>query len=123
MSIDSDVFAVMANWPTVESILGYDSAVRVYPSVIPQGTAMPAVAYALRTDAISALTGDVVMYQTRIVVQCWAEGIAEAKSVADAIIGAFADRTVPLQSRDGLFDAEIGLHAETVEFDWWSTTA
>ena len=123
MSIDTDVYAVMSGYAPLTALVGSGSAVRVYPSVIAQGVAMPAVAYALRTDTFGTLLGDVGMYQTRVVVQCWAEGIAQAKAVADAVVGAFAAQIVPLQSRDGLFDAEIGLHAETVEFDWWSTTA
>ena len=120
MSIDSDIFDVMVGYGPLTALVGAGAAARIYPSVIAQGVAMPAVAYALRTDAFSLLTGDVGIYQTRVVVQCWAEGIAQAKAVADAVVAAFAAQAVPLQSRDGLFDAEIGLHAETIEFDWWS---
>ena len=121
MSIDTDVFGVMAGHAPLAALVGSGDAARIYPSVIAQGVPMPAVAYALRTDALAVLTGDVGIYQTRIVVQCWAEGIAQAKAVADEVVAAFAAQAVPLQSRDGLFDAEIGLHAETIEFDWWST--
>jgi len=121
MSIDTDIYAVMAGHAALTALVGAGANMRVYPSVIAQGVAMPAAAYALRTDALGLLTGEVGISQTRVVVQCWAEGVAEAKAVADAVVGAFAAQLVPLQSRDGLFDAEIGLHAETVEFDWWST--
>jgi hypothetical protein len=121
MSIDSDIFDVMAGYAPLTALVGSGAAVRIYPSVIAQGVTMPAVAYALRTDAFATLLGEVGINQTRIVVQCWAEGIAQAKAVADEVVAAFAAQAVPLQSRDGLFDAEIGLHAETIEFDWWST--
>lgn len=120
MSIDSDVFAVMSGHAALTTLLGSGSAMRMYPSVIAQGASMPAAAYAIRTDTVGALDGTVSLYQTRVVVECWAEGIAQAKAVADAVVGAFAAAVVPLQGRDGRFDAEIGLHVETVEFDWWS---
>lgn len=120
MSIDSDVYAVMSGHAPLTALLGTGAGFRMFPSVIAQGIAMPAGAYAIRTDAISTLDGVAVLYQTRVVVQCWAEGIATAKAVADAVVSAFAASTVPLVSRDGSFDAEIGLHVETVEFDWWS---
>jgi len=121
MSIDSDIYTLMSGHAALTALVGSGAACRVFPSVIAQGVAMPACAYALRTDGLGLLTGTVGVYQTRVVVQCWAESIAAAKAVADAVTGAFATQYVPVASRDGLFDAEIGLHAETVEFDWWST--
>lgn len=121
MSIDSDVFAVMSGHAPLTALLGSGSAFRMYPSVIAQGEPMPAGAYAIRSDTVQTLEGIVAAYQTRVVVECWAEGIAEAKSVADAVVSAFASAVVPVQSRDGRFDVDIGLHVETVEFDWWST--
>lgn len=121
MSIDSDVFAVMSGHAPLTALLGSGSAFRMFPSVIAQGETFPAAAYAIRTDTVQTLDGTVALYQTRVVVECWAEGIAQAKAVADAVVGAFAAVVVPLQSQDGRFDADIGLHVETVEFDWWST--
>jgi hypothetical protein len=121
MSIDSDVFAVMSGHAPLTALLGSGAAFRMFPSVIAQGEPMPAGAYAIRTDTAQVLDGTVAAYQTRVIVECWAEGIAQAKSVADAVVGAFAAVVVPMQSRDGRFDPEIGLHVETVEFDWWST--
>lgn len=120
MSIDSDVFAVMSGHAPLTALLGSGASFRMYPSVIAQGEPMPAAAYAIRTDSVSTLDGVVVANQTRVVVECWAEGIAQAKAVADAVVGAFAAAIVPVDSRDGRFDPEIGLHVETVEFDWWS---
>lgn len=120
MSIDSDVFAVMSGHAPLAALLGSGSAFRMFPSVIAQGVAMPAAAYALRTDPIATLEGTIAAYQTRVVVECWAEGIAQAKAVADAVVDAFAAAVVPCAGRDGRFDADVGLHVETVEFDWWS---
>lgn len=120
MSIDANVFAVMSGHAPLTALLGSGSAFRMFPSVIAQDVPFPAAAYAIRTDTVQTLDGVVAFYQTRVVVECWAQGIAEAKSVADAVVGAFAAAVVPLQSRDGRYDVEIGLHVETVEFDWWS---
>ena len=58
MSIDTDVYAVMSGYAPLTALVGSGSAVRVYPSVIAQGVAMPAVAYALRTDTFGTLLGD-----------------------------------------------------------------
>jgi hypothetical protein len=121
MSIDSDVYGVMSGHAALTSLIGSGAAFRMFPSAIAQGVAMPAGAYAIRTDPVALLDATVGIYQSRIVVQCWAEGIAQAKAVADAVVGAFAAAYVPLASRDGAFDADLGLHVETVEFDWWST--
>lgn len=120
MSIDSDVFAVMSGHAPLTALLGTGANFRMFPSVIAQDVPFPAGAYAIRTDTLQFLDGTVAFNQTRVVVECWAQGIAEAKAVADAVVGAFAASTVPLQSRDGRFDVELGLHVETVEFDWWS---
>jgi hypothetical protein len=121
MSIDSDIFAVMSSHAPLTTLLGTGSAFRMFPSVIAQDVSFPAGAYAIRTDPVVGLEGVVLANQTRVVVECWAQGISEAKGVADAVVGAFAAAVVPLVSRDGRFDVEIGLHVETVEFDWWST--
>ena len=121
MSIDSDVYTLMSGHAALTALLGSSANFRMFPSVIAQGVAMPAGAYAIRSDTLPLLDGTVGFYQSRVIVQCWAESIATAKAVADAVTGAFATQAVPVASRDGLFDAEIGLHAETVEFDWWST--
>lgn len=121
MSIDSDVYAVMSGDAGVTAILGSGSAIRLFPSVIAQGVAMPAAAYAIQTEPVAGIGGVVLANQSRVVVECWAEGIAQAKSLADAIVAAFAAEVVPLASRDGRFDVEVGLHVESVEFDWWST--
>lgn len=120
MTIDSDVFAVMSGHAPLTALLGVGAAFRMYPSVIAQGEPMPAAAYAIRTDPVAGLEGVVLASQSRIVVECWAEGIAQAKDVADAVVGAFAAASVPCAGRDGRFDLEIGLHVESVEFDWWS---
>lgn len=122
MSIDSDVFDVMKAHAPLTAILGSGDAFRMYPSAIPQddNTVWPSAAYAIRTDPVVGLEGVVLANQTRIVVECWSPGIADAKAAADAVVAAFAAVTVPCASRDGRFDPEFGLHAESVEFDWWS---
>lgn len=121
MSIDSDVYDLMEGDAPLAALLGGSGAsFRMFPSAIAQGAAMPAGAYVIRTDPVAGLEGVVLASQSRITVECWAEGIAEAKEVADAVVAAFAAQAVPCAARDGRFDPEIGLHVEAVEFDWWS---
>lgn len=122
MSVGSDVYDLLRVNVGVTALLGSGAAIRLFPNTIAQGVAMPAVAYAVNSDPVALLDGTVGIVQSRVVVQCWAEGIAQAQAVADAVQAAFQAAQVPLAARDGSFDAEIGLHAETVEFDWWSTT-
>jgi hypothetical protein len=116
MSIDSDVYAVMANDAGLTALVG----TRIYPQVIAQGEPMPAIVYAVKTDAFPLLHGAPGLHQSRIAVQVWSDSIAEAKTIADAVVAAFWTVFVPYAARDGSFDAEIGLHSEFLEFDWWS---
>lgn len=123
MSIDSDVYSVMSGSASLTALLGSGAAFRMWPSVIEAGhnfATGPAAAYAIRTDPVFGLEAVVLASQSRVIVECWAMSIADAKAVADAVVNAFAAVTVPCAGRDGRFDAEIGLHAETVEFNWWS---
>lgn len=122
MSVGSDVYDLLRGNAGVTALLGSGAAIRLFPNVIAQGVAMPAAVYAVNSDPIALLDGTVGIVQSRVVVQCWAEGIAQAQSVADAVQAALQASSIPLAARDGSFDAEIGLHVETVEFDWWSST-
>lgn len=116
MSIDSDVYALLSGNAGLTALVG----TRIFPQVIAQGESMPALVYAIRTDSVTQLYGPVGLDRSRIVVQAWAASIAEAKTIADAVAAAFWTAFVPYESRDGAYDAEIGLHSEVVEFDWWS---
>lgn len=111
---------------TIYSTLTTDTAVaaivskRVYPVVIPQKGALPAITYqrvsGRRENGFQA--GELTA--VRVQVDCWADGYSEVRGLADAARDALiAADFLPIGDRDG-FEDEVQVHRVILEFTIWT---
>jgi hypothetical protein len=116
MSIETDVYAALASHAPLAALVGD----RIFPYALPEGTALPAVAFArTRTTPMNVLDGVAALTQYRFAAFAWSAGIAGSEEVADAVVGALAVAGVPYEDRAGTLDEESGLYGVAVEFEWW----
>ena len=72
----------------VGAIVGLSASARIYPLLMPQGGALPAVTYQrISTPRIdtASLLGNNARVRCRMQVDCWASTFAQAKALADAV--------------------------------------
>lgn len=116
MSVSTSVYNLMRVHVGLTALVGQ----RIFPYAVPENEPLPAVAFSVLSEGVPDLDGVVRIIQSRVIVACYAPKILSAESVADQVIACFAAANVPFAARDGAFNADIGVHTETVEFDWWS---
>ena len=99
--LEPRIVSALTGYTAVAALVG----TRVYPLVLPQKAALPAVSY-LRVDGVqdSNLSGNSGLEAVRVQVDCWAQTYAQAKTldgaVADAMAAGFGSECVWLSDRD-----------------------
>jgi hypothetical protein len=80
--LEPRIFSILTGYTAVAAVVG----TRVYPLVLPQKAALPAVSY-LRVDGVqdSNLSGNSGLEVVRVQIDCWAETYAGAKALASAV--------------------------------------
>jgi hypothetical protein len=93
-NIESALFALVTGDVNVDAIIG-DA---MYPQIIPQGDALPAVTYSeISGNRLQVTAGPVGLVESRWQMNCWAEHKIDARQLSDAV----------RQSIDG-FDGFVG---------------
>lgn len=99
--LEPRIFTILTGYSGVSAIVD----TRVFPLVLPQKAALPAISY-LRVDGVqdANLSGNSGMEAVRVQVDCWAQTYAQAKTlagaVADAMAAGFGSECVWLSDRD-----------------------
>lgn len=99
--LEPRIVSALTGYTAVAALVG----TRVYPLVLPQKAALPAVSY-LRVDGVqdSNLSGNSGLEAVRVQVDCWGRTYAQAKGladdVADAMASGFGNECVWLSDRD-----------------------
>lgn len=88
MSIEAFVTAWLGRDPDVQEIAGS----RIYPVELPQGAGLPALTY-YRTgqQGMRSLAGLSGLSRARLTIDCWATSYSDAKGLAAAIRGTWAN--------------------------------
>lgn len=116
MSVETTLYGILSGHAALTALVGN----RIYPDVIAQGEALPALIYRkMGADMFPTLDGVVGIASYRMAVSCWAHKKDDAENVCDKVIAALAASVIPVESRMGDFDTEVGLFGATVEFDMW----
>lgn len=116
MSAESDLFSALTARPALTALVGS----RIYPDIIPEGAALPAVVYQRSSTSPVTTIGSVrVAEDVRFGISAWAISRADADTVADEVAAAIAASSNQVVDRTHGYDTEVWLYAATVEVDWW----
>ena len=67
---------------------------RVYPSVIPEGAQLPAITYQrVSTMRHHCMGGDAALQRPRMRIDCWGKTYGDAKTVADAVVARYQNKS------------------------------
>lgn len=117
MSAESALYAILSGSSGVTALVG----ARVYPDVIPQDQALPAIAYARSgTEPVVTIHGTVEAEFAQMSVQCWAESRTSAEQVAQAVSTALSAAGEAYTNRGVLFDQDAGLFGAVVDVTLFS---
>jgi hypothetical protein len=134
MSFESGLYTLLTSDATIGPIVG----TRVYPILMGEGSALPAIVYTLTSgDCLSTLDGPAGLFQGHLEISCHAGGpaaqgfidacaLAKAvKELLDCYQGTLTDGTVVqgmfcIDVRDG-FDDALRTHHRDVDFSFWLT--
>lgn len=101
--------SVLYGWLSGHAALTELVSTRIYPDVIAQGEALPAVAYTRSgTEPVSVIHGAAAAEFVTLQIQCWAATRTAADAVADAVQAALAANGEDRLARGTLFDEETG---------------
>lgn len=126
MSLEASLFTFLTGAAGVTALVG----TRVFPGVIPQGAAQPAIVYAKRSRNRQQLfCGTDGLKQTRVDIDCYATSYRQSVLLANAVTAALEDFSgtmgttrVPrifLETEVDLSDLEPGLYRQSQSWAVW----
>ncbi len=108
MAAEADLYALLSGAAGVTAQV----ATRIYPDVLPEECAYPAIVFARqRTEPIVGLSGQVFGSDIEMVIGCWAATRTAADAAAAAVETALAGTAFARTGREAAFDPETGLFA------------
>lgn len=117
MSAESALYAALSGLPGLTALV----STRIYPDVIPEDAAMPAVVTArIGTEPVIGIGGSKFGEFAQMTVSAWAPTRTLAESVGDQIAEALRVAGNPAGNRLGGYDEESGLFASTLETAWFT---
>jgi hypothetical protein len=120
MSAEADFRALLVAHPGLAALVG----TRISENAVPQGLALPYVAFGARHELTHNLLGDVMADQATLTVQCWGRNATEAAAVAAqvalAVEGAEPARGAVVISTEGAYDAQTDADASILVVEWWA---
>ena len=120
MSAEEDFYTKISTSPGVTALVGD----RIYPDALPEECAYPAVVFS-RAGTTPIMTIDSVMHgeDVQIAVAVWANKRSEADEVADEVVIALAGSDFVYQSREAMYDPEVGMYASNIGLNYrdWET--
>lgn len=122
MTFEADLKSHLGADGTIAGLVGD----RIFPAVIPQGKAVPAITYqAISGQPQTDLSGDDgQMVNYRMQLNCWAEGYLTAKQLAEAVrtrlkTAASSFKAVPLVSAQDVFEESPKRFGVYMDFSFW----
>jgi hypothetical protein len=120
MSAELEFRTLLTSHPGLAALVG----ARVAESAVPEGAALPYVAFTSRHELTHNLLGEVMSDLVLFTVQCWAESSAAAAAVAAqvvlAVAGANVSRGAVMLSIETAYDPDLKLDASVITFEWWA---
>jgi hypothetical protein len=120
MSAELEFRNLLTSHPGLTALVG----TRVSEAAVPEGAALPYVAFSSRHDITHNLLSEVMSDQVQFTVQCWAESSSAAAAVAAqvmlAVAGANVQRGAVVLSTETAYDPELRLDAAILTVEWWA---
>ncbi len=111
MSAESTLYGYLSGHAALVALVGD----RIYPDVMPEGTAFPAIVFARTgTEPTYSLAGALMCEDVSFVVGVWGTTRDSADDVADAIVAALHANGERMTAREPAFDPEVGLYATNI---------
>lgn len=107
MTITKDTYYTAIN---VAGVIAKVST-RIYPDVLPEKCAYPAIVYSFKVTPIVGISGVKLGEDLEFPTSCWAESRALADGAADAIEAALSGTVFYVSGREDAYDPETGLFA------------
>lgn len=112
MSAEEDLFAMLSTFPGLQAEVGEN----VFPDVIPEDNALPAVVYArIDTNTINTIGGARVAEDVRFRIEAWAETRTRAEAVADQMALALQAGGETVDNRSVAVDPKEGVYGTALE--------
>lgn len=112
MSAESDLYAALSGYAALTSLVG----TRIYPDVLPEECAYPAVVFARQaTDPVPSISGIDFGAFVDFQVGAWAPTRAAADAAGAQVEAALRAVGDPPTGRNAAFDPETGLYASLIE--------
>lgn len=119
MSAETELYAVL----TAASGLTALVSTRIYPDILPEETALPAVVYTRTgTQTITTIHGGNMGEFADLQINAWGKTRASAAAVADQIDAALQSAKFPKTNRISGIDDELLLFVESVSATWFVAT-
>lgn len=97
-------------------------ATRIYPDVLPEECAYPAIAFArLTTDPILGIGNQLFGSDVGLTIACWAQTRTGADAVAAVVEAALTGGAFLLRGREAAYDPETGLYASQLAAEYFDT--
>jgi len=132
ITVETELYNLLKSHPTLQSLVG----ARVYPLVLPQGTALPAITFQRagtmlrgRIGGPSVLSDRPGLYGVRIQLDCWARNYEGVINLADKVYSVLENYRGPMgrltvQLTDPVlvidqYEDDTGLYRRTVDVIVW----
>lgn len=118
MSAETEVFAALSGDAGVTALV----AQRIYPDVLPEKSAYPAVVFArVRTEPTYGISGNYFGADVGLQVGCWGTTRTQADAVGSAVETALRLAGMPHVGRTAGYDEETDLFASVIELEIFET--
>lgn len=119
MSAETEIYAALSGFSGLTSLV----STRIYPDVLPESTAYPAVVFSReRTVPVFGLGNHYFGADVGMQIASWGRTRSEADAAADAVAGALAASGNLYQGRTSGYDPETDLYAAVIELEIFETT-
>lgn len=119
MSAETDLYALLSGAAGVTALV----AARIYPDVLPEECAYPAIVFARASTApILGIGGQVFGEDIGLLIGCWAETRSAADAVAAAVEAALTGGVFTRGGREAGFDPDTGLYVSNISAEHFAAT-
>ncbi|HNT63663.1 MAG TPA: DUF3168 domain-containing protein [Candidatus Desulfobacillus denitrificans] len=97
-------------------------AARIYPDVLPEECAYPAIVFARQsTEPYLGIGNQVFGADVAVAIDCWAKTRTSADAVAAAVEAALSGSAFLRRGRNAAYDPETGLFATQIAVEYFET--
>ena len=122
MSAESVAYSTLKAASAVTALVGTGSNARIYPDVVPQEFATPAIAFMrTATEPTNTIHATLVANRVSMDVWCMDEKRYAAETLGDAAQAALVAANFTLTNRRAEVDVESNVWSAVLSFDYWVT--